>query len=394
MQSHSDREFEEEEDTPGISRSRLKINDARNRFEPAAVDARGVDFSDRLDGKRKSYKVSSRGRRVLKDGTEELGDLSDDGDEKLARKVARLKRQLEEVKEEVERQAQKTEEPQASEIEQHLEELTSLSSVLDEVSIHTTNAQTRKATAGEAKARRPGAAEDVEVLEEAGNATYTITYTPSYQQTHALMKAADFDRRLGMLEKAIGIGSSAVPELESDSLPRAIMPTLDTLQKQISILSEASVSSLDSIARRARTLTQEADNLAKARQSAKQAKEALDGSQLPKHDPASESSEQTTKINALYGTLPTIEGLSPLLPALLDRLRSLRAIHSEAASASDALDKIEKRQIEMAEDIKQWKDGLERVEKAMSEGSETMDSNKKVIEGWVKDLQKRLADLD
>lgn len=254
----------------------------------------------------------------------------------------------------------------------------------------------RKSASASARLLQSPAADDSDNQPqlEKGSATYTITYAPNYQQTHALMKAADFDRRLTLLEKTIGIGSSTLPELESISLPRAIMPTLDTLQKKISMLSEASVASLDSITRRARTLTQEADNLTKARQSAKHAKEALDECQVPHNDPNSESTEQATKINALYGTLPTIEGLAPLLPPLLDRLRSLRAIHADAARAGETLGRIEARQLEITEDIKIWKEGLESVEKAIEEGETAMNDNKKVIERWVKDLEERLKKLE
>ncbi|KAJ2906054.1 hypothetical protein MKZ38_003091 [Zalerion maritima] len=398
VQSHSDRDFDDEDDTPNISRSRLRINDARCKFEPAKIDARDVDFSDRLDGKRKSYKVSSRRRRVLKDGTEELGDLSDEDDENLDRKVARLKRELEEVKDEVGKRARAAEEPEDEDLDK-LDELATLSSALDEISLPIADRRPHRAAhipeAPKPEESDSDSEDEGGDVDASGNVTYAITYAPTYQQRHALMKAADFDQRLLELEKAIGIGSSALPELESNGLPRAIIPTLDTLQKQIGTLSEASVSSLDSIARRARTLTQEADILTKARKSAKEAKEALGGdSEVTKDDPTSESSEQATKINALYGTLPTIENLKPLLPPLLDRLRSLRAIHSEAASAGQTLDKLESKQAEMAEDIKQWKEGLEKVESAMVEGEETMQTNKKVIGGWVKGLEERMDDLE
>ncbi len=49
--------------------------------------------------------------------------------------------------------------------------------------------------------------------------TYTVTYAPTYEQKHALAKAADFDRRLVLLEKAIGISSTAVPGIDAAGLP-------------------------------------------------------------------------------------------------------------------------------------------------------------------------------
>lgn len=170
------------------------------------------------------------------------------------------------------------------------------------------------------------------------------------------------------------------------------MPTLDTLQKQILTLSEASTSSLDSISRRVRTLTQEADQLEKSRKAAKAAQDALISQggnvQLDVDD-----TEQTAKINALYGTLPTIESMTPLLPPLLDRLRSLRAIHADAATANETLEHLERSQSEMAADIKQWREGLEKVEAAMGEGETAMQTNMQVIDGWVRDLEAKVAKL-
>ena len=109
--------------------------------------------------------------------------------------------------------------------------------------------------------------------------------------------------------------------------------------------------------------------------------------------PSAPNASQVAKINALYGTLPTIEGLSPLLPSLLDRLRSLRAIHADAATASEGLERVERRQTEMADDIKRWKEGLEKVEKAMKQGETVMGGNMKVVEGWVKELEQKMGKL-
>lgn len=401
LQSHSDHDFDDDDlEAPGISRSRLRIDQARSRFMPSQVDAKDVDFSDRVNSKRKSYKASSRRQRILQDGTEELGDMSDEDEgENFARKIARLKREIEEAKEQYgkQKETEKEKGPEDTDAAQE-EELASLSQVLDEISRQpeslTQGLGFRPMRAAPVFTKGSADSSAQADAEEGTSATYTVTYAPAYEQTHALAKAADFDQRLALLERAIGIGSSALPELDSSGLPRAIVPTLEKLQKQVSTLSTASSSSLDTISRKVRQLTQEAEQLEKSRRQAKLARDALAtaGTSSPA-TPDSEESEQTTKINALYSTLPTIESLAPLLPPLLDRLRSLRTIHTDAATASETLDRIEKRQTDMASDIKQWREGLEKMETAMKDGDASMSNNMKVVEGWVKDLEEKMAKL-
>ncbi|KAG7293322.1 hypothetical protein NEMBOFW57_003368 [Staphylotrichum longicolle] len=390
VRSPSEDEYDDDEvDATGISRSRLKINQARSKFMPATVDASDVDFSDRLTSKRRSYKTSTRRRRILEDGTEELGNLSDEDDAgNLVRKIARLKREVEEAKAEYGKQKVAAENPEGEEVAE--DDIESLSRALDEMS-----------RLDESLARRtlvlppPASLGDKATGESREPAAPTMASAPSYEQTYALSKAADFDSRLLVLEKALGVGSSAMPEFDSNGLPRAIIPLLEQLHKQVSTLSEASVPSLDGISRRVRALTQEAENLEKARRNAKAANDALASTGAA---PAPEAagtldSEQTSKINALYGTLPTIENLAPLLPPLLDRLRSLRMIHADAASASETLERLEKKQADMASEIQQWREGLEKVESAVRAGDATMVKNVDVMSGWVKDLEERMAKL-
>ncbi|KAK4129279.1 hypothetical protein N657DRAFT_561971 [Parathielavia appendiculata] len=389
VRSPSDDDYDDNEgDATGISRSRLRINQARSKFMPAAVDATDVDFSDRLVSKRKSYKTSTRRHRILRDGTEEICDLSDEDDAgNLARKIARLKREIEEAKEEYGKQKAASSQTQDEEVAEG--EFESLSNMLDEISgLGQSLAPRLIPTSPPAGlgGKAPGEPED--------SISYAITYAPSYEQTHALEKAAEFDRRLVVLEKALAIGSAAMPEFDSNGLPRAIIPLLEHLHKQISTLSEASVPSLDSISRRVRALTQEAENLEKARRNAKSAHEALVAAgAAPTAEASPEDSEQTAKINALYGTLPTIENLTPLLPPLLDRLRSLRTIHADAATAAETLARLEKKQAEMAGEIRQWREGLEKVEAAVRAGDATMAKNVDVMSGWVKDLEEKMSKL-
>ncbi|KAH6997601.1 Dynamitin-domain-containing protein [Ilyonectria sp. MPI-CAGE-AT-0026] len=386
--TQSDDEFYDiEEDTAGISRSRLRIDEARSRFLPANVDANGVDFSDRVDGKRKSYKASSRRQRILQDGTEELGDLSDDDDEEsLERRIARLQREVALAKDEYAKRKATSSNKDSHDSATNDERLVALSQVLDEISKPTS----ARVAPHVLKARPEPSQGESSELPLGDNATYTVTYAPTYEQSHALAKAADFDRRLLMLEKGLGISSTLMPEADASGLPRAILPTIDSMNKQISTLAQASTANLDAISRRVRTLASEQEKLSDAREKAKSLRE-----ELGRHAPStpSEESEQEAKINALYGILPTIENLTPILPPLLDRLRSLRAIHADAATASETLSHIETQQAEMTAELKQWNEGLEKIEAAMKDSSVAVENNKTVMEGWVKDLEERIADL-
>lgn len=392
VRSPSDNEYDDDEDAAAISRSRLRIDQARSKFMPASVDATEVDFSDRVNTKRKSYKVSSRRHRVLEDGTEELGDLSDEDEAgNLARKIARLKREIEEAKEEYGKQkASQTgtavEEGEIESLSKTLDELTRLDDSLAPRTIPTSGPRIPGAGTG-------AGIEQQDAEEADGSASYTITYAPNYEQTHALATAADFDRRLVFLEKALGVGSAAMPEFDSNGLPRAIIPLVENLHKQISTLSEASTPSLDAISRRVRTLTQEAESLEKARKNAKAAQEALasTGAAAASDAASPEDSEQAAKVNALYSMIPTIENLSPLLPPLLDRLRSLRMIHADAATAAETLAQIEQKQTEMATDIQQWREGLEKLEAAVRDGDASREKNVEVISQWVQELEGKIS---
>jgi len=383
------KDFDDEEENSGISRSRLHPDEARSLFSPAQIDARDVDFSDRVTAKRKSYRASSRRQRKRGEETEDYGDSSDgDDDESLERRLARLRREIEEVKGEYsKRNAEKN--GSTGEDDEDGGDIAELSKMLDGISASRPNG------AGAKLAKDIGTGMKVNGTSQVAGepATYTVTYAPQYQQSHALARAADFDGRLALLEKILGLNNTELPKMGDNGIPKAILPTLEILQRQMSVISESTPSSLDNISRRVRTLTEDANRLEESRKSAKTALDALRAAGGDIAAEEGEDSEQVSKINALFGTLSTIDNLAPLLPSILDRLRSLRAIHADAATASESLERVEKSQEDMAGDIKKWKEGLEKMEEAMKQGERTMNGNMKVVEGWVKDLEAKMEKL-
>ncbi|KAL7269340.1 hypothetical protein RUND412_008003 [Rhizina undulata] len=405
-----------------IDHAHLSLKAARNKFKDSSVDAQDVDFSDRVGGKRRSYRSSMRRRRRRVDDEEydyEAEEEEDDvyGEETLERKLARLRREVEELRGEMnareaeklaEREAEEGEEEEGEEEEEEAVRggIEELSEVLE--GLQTVNAEERGAHAKLAKKLAGSldvAVPDVETIEEEEEkveneeettpppinssmtaATYSVTYAPSYKKSHALAKAADFDNRITILEKALGLSSSALANIDKQLPSSAMIPTLVELQRQVTILSNSTGSSLDAASRRVKQLVSETEKLADARKAAKAASEGRrdDG------EGAVDNSERDAKINALYGALPTIESLAPLLPAVLDRLRSLRSIHADAGKTVAGLEKVVRRQEEMAGEIQRWREALEKVEGVVKDGEGRIEGNMAKVEEWVKELEEKM----
>ena len=234
--------------------------------------------------------------------------------------------------------------------------------------------------------------------------SYTVSYAPNYAEESTLSKVADFDSRLTLLESALGIDTIALP-IQVQSQPKPVLPALASIDRQLSVISASTDSTLDSTNRRVKQLVQDANRLTEARKSAKAAQEALNSQDDSRPalasrnevdargPPGLEDPEQVSRINALYGTLSTIESLSPVLPALLDRLRSLRSVHAEAAVANQALAQVESKQAAMMADLRDWRAGLEKIEASIEREQSTMGGNLGTIEQWVKDLENRIQSL-
>ncbi|KAK0515781.1 hypothetical protein JMJ35_001815 [Cladonia borealis] len=417
LRSESPESSYNEDDTSGIVRHRLHADEARTHFEPA--DTGDHSLSGRISSKRKSYRSTSRKRR--KDRPEMNGIInglevsSDEEDESLERKLARLRREVAEVKDEFERRETKPQDVTAKEKDNETGSLDALSQVLESVGPTTAdgeNGAANRLTRRLTSALKPNGVETnnlpaASAQQEGASSTYTVTYAPKYQEEHTLSKVSDFESRLTLIEAALGIDAIPLPT-QDRSAAKAVIPTLDMLDKQLNTLTTSTDSSLDVIRRRVQQLTHDTEKLEQSRKSAKAAYEALrqetlsptgKGGRSPAVNtvarlPEIEDPEVTSKINALYGTLNTIESLAPLLPSVLDRLRSLRTLHADAATASQTLSNVESRQEAMKDELEGWRQGLEKVEKAMEQGEQTMKANTEMVEGWVKELEERISKLN
>lgn len=384
-----------------IDRGRLDPDEARLHFLPPQADTSNLGLAGRITSKRKQYRATAKsGPETLQNS--DPSSLKEYDDESLERKVTRLRREILEVKETYEKRGSDKKDGSVVSPLEGDKSWDALNDILDGFQnppiygaaskiVHTLNTIPKTQ-------HDPKIDQKVDPTDQNPELpSYTVTYAPTYQQSHALAKAADFDARLSLVETLLGVETIHLPTQERSPYA-AVLPTLDNIERQISTLASPTSSSLDLVDRKLKQLLQDTQKLAEARTSAKNAQDAMNMSmEIAMIDTTlvkdAELFEKNAKINALYGTLPTIESLAPLLPSVLDRLKSLQSVHAGAASANQNMLKLEAQQQSMAEELKSWREGLEKVEKAVEQGEQTMVENAKVVETWVKELEERMAKL-
>jgi nuclear migration protein JNM1 len=335
---------------------------------------------------------------VRDDEPEEIGDLSDEEDETLDRKLARLRREVEQIKSTLEeRKAEASRNGTATEpideSEDPLADIGRISEALDAV-YSERHGDARGAESGLSRtlSKFAQAEESMKSAEPTTrNLSQPSTSSAEPQLGQTLTKIADFDSRLTFLENAIGLNGLNMPDTGID-MPKLILPTLDTLERLIE-LATASPSNLDAAQSKTRQLVRDAERLHRLRSedgdgAPPSGKSSGNNQAVP---PISDSEQHTSKVNALYGVLPTIDSLSPTVPLMLDRLRSLRLIHTSAAGAKEVLDDVEKRQAEQAEEIEQWRNALELVEGNLKDGQTALVDNVHKVGELVSQLETRVS---
>lgn len=348
----------DEEGVGILSRRRLYPERARRRFgdESRGLGAKNVDLSDRVDGKRRGYRVRRRSLDV--------------GVEGLNARIARLRREVEEVRVAAAREREEDAEGGAEEDEGEGErkgkedQAEELGRLLAGVEVAAPVAGSRK------RAGTPGAWPERDGDGEG--------------EEQVLSKVADFDSRLSALEQALGV-QSLFDTSNANAVSTPVLPTLTLLDQQLAALSSAtSLTNLETASARISKLRSQAEtSLSRPTSSSGPGEQDLQGL----------SPDDLAKLQTLHTLLPTLQSLSPTAPALLTRLHSLRTLHTSASTASTELDEVERRQTEMESELKAWREGLEKVEEAVTEASEANGRNGKVVEGWVREFEGRMKKL-
>ncbi|EUC50877.1 hypothetical protein COCMIDRAFT_31775 [Bipolaris oryzae ATCC 44560] len=384
---YGDNDDDDDNDDSAVRHQRLQPDQARNRFQPARVDARGVDFSDNITAQGQSYRTSTRRQRRR---GEIIGDASDEEEESFAQKLLRIKRELATLEDEYQ---QKVESGDKSKIEEQdpKEMMEMIASKVDTIyAAHKGGARGTQAILD----RTVQKFDSYKPFDPSPKLTNAIANQPPLPGTQVqrsqlefvLNQAAEFDRRITQLEGSLGLNGNTMPEL-NDHTPFPVSATLTRLEQTMGLIGDAASNNLDTVTQNVKKLTAEAEHLKEVRE---EAAEAGAGS----NDNSSGTYlDQEAKINALYGTLPSIDKLSPILPLVLERLRTLRLVHTSAWQADEVLTELERRQSAQELEIKKWEQQLEILEKDIKRAETAMVNNIKTVGDDVKMLEGKIAKL-
>lgn len=387
-------EISDADPNSGISRHRLQPTAARTQFRSSRIDAREADFSDRVNSKRRAYRITNRRGRTgaLVEGNAEGGeDWSEDEEEGLDRRLARLLREAQEVQAELDKRTEGTETIEVQNVEDRREgggldvtrKFRELNAALEKIRTSQLDAGSAHAKLAKELDRQmpeqttPAIAPDTK---DRSNGTSTSDHT----EASALSKVADFDTRLAFLERALGLSVLDTPDAASNGSTSfaPVLPTLTLLDRQVNLLSSVpSQPHLDSVIQKL--------HQAQVDRQASQSNGDGNGTVTP----STLSAEDMAKLRALYAVLPQLTSMAPTLPPLLARLRSLRTLHANAAAASQTLDEVERRQDEADKEIKEWTAGLAKVAEAVKSAEGGMRENVGALDKWVKDLEERITKL-
>jgi nuclear migration protein JNM1 len=378
---------DDDNDNSAVRHQHLQPDQARHRFQPARVDARGVDFSDNITAQRQAYRTSTRRQRRR---GEIIGDDSEEEEEGFAQKLLRIKRELAALEDEYEKNMESGDKAKIEE-QDPKEMMEMIASKVDTIyAAHKGGARGAQAILDRTVQKFDG----YKPFEPSPKLSKAIANQPSLPGTQVqrsqlefvLNQAAEFDRRITQLEGSLGLNGNTMPEL-SDHTPFPVSATLTRLEQTLSLIGDSASNNLDAVTQNIKKLTAEAEHLKEVREEAAEAGAGSNDNNSATYP------DQEAKINALYGTLPSIDKLSPILPLVLERLRTLRLVHTSAWQADEVLTELERRQSAQELEIKKWEQQLEILEKDIKQAETAMVNNIKTVGDDVKMLEGKMAKL-
>ncbi|XP_073469886.1 dynactin subunit 2 [Aquarana catesbeiana] len=371
-------EFDAEELTStSVEHIIVNPNAAYDKFKDKRVGTKGLDFSDR---------ISKSKRTGYESGEYELLGEGIGVKETPQQKYQRLLHEVQELTQEVEK-IQSTVKESATEekltpvalakqvatlkqqlVSNHLEKLLG-----PEAAINLTDpdgalakrlltqldaAKTRKSPEGKSPAKG--------LDKDGGLVTYELHCRPEQNKFSQAAKLAELEKRLGELESAVQCDQDPQNPLTVGLQGSNLMDSVEILQAKVNMLD---VASLDQVEARLQSVLGKMNEIAK-------------------HKAAVEDADTESKVHQLFDIVQKWDSMSGTLPQVVQRLVALKQLHEQAMQFGQLLTHLDTTQQMIANSLKDNKNGLAVVQKAMKENLATVEDNFSSIDSRIKKLSK------
>lgn len=371
-------EFDAEELTStSVEHIIVNPNAAYDKFKDKRVGTKGLDFSDR---------ISKSKRTGYESGEYELLGEGIGVKETPQQKYQRLLHEVQELTQEVEK-IQSTVKESATEekltpvalakqvatlkqqlVSNHLEKLLG-----PEAAINLTDpdgalakrlltqldaAKTRKSPEGKSPAKG--------LDKDGGLVTYELHCRPEQNKFSQAAKLAELEKRLGELESAVQCDQDPQNPLTVGLQGSNLMNSVEILQAKVNMLD---VASLDQVEARLQSVLGKMNEIAK-------------------HKAAVEDADTESKVHQLFDIVQKWDSMSGTLPQVVQRLVALKQLHEQAMQFGQLLTHLDTTQQMIANSLKDNKNGLAVVQKAMKENLATVEDNFSSIDSRIKKLSK------
>ncbi|PIO30856.1 hypothetical protein AB205_0182200 [Aquarana catesbeiana] len=211
-------------------------------------------------------------------------------------------------------------------------------------------AKTRKSPEGKSPAKG--------LDKDGGLVTYELHCRPEQNKFSQAAKLAELEKRLGELESA----NPLTVGLQGSNL----MDSVEILQAKVNMLD---VASLDQVEARLQSVLGKMNEIAK-------------------HKAAVEDADTESKVHQLFDIVQKWDSMSGTLPQVVQRLVALKQLHEQAMQFGQLLTHLDTTQQMIANSLKDNKNGLAVVQKAMKENLATVEDNFSSIDSRIKKLSK------
>ncbi|XP_077339731.1 dynactin subunit 2 [Lithobates pipiens] len=371
-------EFDAEELTStSVEHIIVNPNAAYDKFKDKRVGTKGLDFSDR---------ISKSKRTGYESGEYELLGEGIGIKETPQQKYQRLLHEVQELTQEVEK-IQSTVKDSATEekltpvalakqvatlkqqlVSNHLEKLLGPDAAINltdpdgalakRLLTQLDAAKTRKSPEGKSPAKG--------LDKDGGLVTYELHCRPEQNKFSQAAKLAELEKRLGELESAVHSDQDPQNPLTVGLQGSNLMDSVEILQAKVNMLD---VASLDQVEARLQSVLGKMNEIAK-------------------HKAAVEDADTESKVHQLFDIVQKWDSMSGTLPQVVQRLVALKQLHEQAMQFGQLLTHLDTTQQMIANSLKDNKNGLAVVQKAMKENLATVEDNFSSIDSRIKKLSK------